>query len=48
MSGIDRLDQATDYRRLLEIMFPGRRFVILPDMRDLPRVLPRLYTRLTV
>ncbi|MBN1676259.1 MAG: VWA domain-containing protein [Kiritimatiellae bacterium] len=31
----------------MEIMFPGRRFVILPDMRQLPRVLPRLYLHMT-
>ena len=32
----------------MEIMFPRRRFAILPDIRQLPRVLPRLYVRLTV
>ncbi|MFW5864394.1 MAG: nitric oxide reductase activation protein NorD [bacterium] len=32
----------------MEIMFPGRRFTILPDIRKLPQVLPKLYTRLTV
>lgn len=32
----------------MEIMFPGRRFAILPDIRVLPKILPRLYTRLTV
>jgi Mg-chelatase subunit ChlD len=32
----------------MEIMFPGRRFAILPDIRALPKILPRLYTRLTV
>lgn len=32
----------------MEIMFPGRRFAILPDIRLLPKILPRLYTRLTV
>lgn len=32
----------------MEIMFPRRRFVILPDIRQLPRVLPSLYVRLTV
>ena len=31
----------------MEIMFPDRRFAILPDIRDLPRVLPGLYIRLT-
>ncbi len=31
----------------MEIMFPARRFAILPDMRRLPRVLPALFTRLT-
>jgi hypothetical protein len=29
-------------------MFPGRRFVILHDIRQLPRVLPALYSRLTL
>jgi nitric oxide reductase activation protein len=32
----------------MEIMFPRKRFAILSDIRQLPRVLPRLYTRLTV
>lgn len=32
----------------MEIMFPRRRFVILPDLSRLPRVLPRLYSRLTL
>lgn len=32
----------------MELMFPRRRFVILPDIRRLPRVLPRLYVSLTV
>ena len=32
----------------LELMFPGRRFVILPDMRSLPQVLPKMYIGLTV
>ena len=32
----------------MEIMFPGRRFAILPDIRALPKILPRLYTRLTL
>ena len=32
----------------MEIMFPGRRFAILPDLRRLPQILPRLYTRITV
>ncbi|MCD6394868.1 MAG: VWA domain-containing protein [Planctomycetes bacterium] len=31
----------------MEIMFPQRRFVILPDIRRLPRLLPKLYVRLT-
>jgi len=31
----------------MEIMFPRRRFAILSDMSRLPRVLPRLYLRLT-
>ncbi len=32
----------------MEIMFPGRRFVILPGIRELPRILPQLYLRLTL
>jgi nitric oxide reductase activation protein len=32
----------------MEIMFPARRYAILPDIRVLPRVLPRLYVKLTV
>lgn len=32
----------------MEIMFPRRRFVILPDIRSLPGVLPQLYLRLTL
>jgi nitric oxide reductase activation protein len=32
----------------MEIMFPQRRFAILPDIRRLPDVLPRLYVRITV
>ena len=32
----------------MEIMFPGRRFAILPDLRKLPQILPQLYTRITV
>jgi hypothetical protein len=31
----------------MEIMFPQRRFVILPDLRSLPQVLPKLYVKLT-
>jgi len=31
----------------MEIMFPNRRFVILPDIRKLPDVLPRMYLRMT-
>jgi len=31
----------------MEIMFPARRFVILNDMSQLPRVLPSLYLRMT-
>ncbi len=31
----------------LEIMFPRRRFSVLPDLAALPRVLPNLYLRLT-
>ncbi|MFW5690586.1 MAG: nitric oxide reductase activation protein NorD [Planctomycetota bacterium] len=32
----------------MEIMFPRRRFVILPDIGQLPRILPQLYLRLTL
>lgn len=32
----------------MEIMFSHRRYVILPDIRRLPDVLPRLYLRVTV
>ncbi len=32
----------------MEIMFPRRRFTILSDIRQLPRVLPHLYLRLTL
>ncbi len=32
----------------MEIMFPQHRFAILNDMQQLPRVLPKLYIRLTV
>jgi hypothetical protein len=32
----------------MEIMFPRRRFAILPDIRSLPEVLPRLYLKLTI
>ena len=31
----------------MEIMFPDHRYAILPDVRRLPHVLPRLYIRLT-
>jgi len=31
----------------MEIMFPNRRFVILPDLKKLAHVLPQLYVRLT-
>ena len=31
----------------MEIMFPERRFVILKDIGQLPKVLPQLYIRLT-
>ncbi|NQU44965.1 VWA domain-containing protein [bacterium] len=32
----------------MDIMFPRRRYVILPGLASLPRILPRLYVRLTV
>lgn len=31
----------------MELMFPGRRFAILPSIDRLPRVLPQLYLTLT-
>lgn len=31
----------------MEVMFPGRRYAILPDIARLPYVLPRLYVRMT-
>jgi nitric oxide reductase activation protein len=34
-------------RRDMEIMFPGRQFLILPSIAELPRVLPRLYIAMT-
>ncbi len=39
---------AENSRADLEIMFPERRFVILPAVRLLPRVLPAVYSRLTL
>jgi len=36
-------NSATD----MEIMFPGSRFAILPDIRRLPQILPALYLKLT-
>ncbi|MCA1809638.1 MAG: VWA domain-containing protein [Lentisphaerae bacterium] len=32
----------------MEIMFPGHKFVILTNIRQLPQILPRLYLRLTL
>ena len=32
----------------MELMFPHRRFTLLPDIRALPQVLPRLYLRMTL
>jgi nitric oxide reductase activation protein len=32
----------------MEIMFPDRMFAILPHIRHLPRILPRLYIKMTV
>ena len=32
----------------MEIMFPRRRYAILSDIRQLPKVLPRLYSKLTI
>lgn len=48
--GIHTFGVSTEANSLadMEIMFPGHRFVILPDLRDLPRVLPVLYGRLTL
>ena len=48
--GIDTFAISTEENSIadMEIMFPRRRFVILPSIRLLPRVLPQLYLRLTV
>ena len=32
----------------MEVMFPGRRYAILPDIGELLRVLPRLYIQMTI
>jgi hypothetical protein len=32
----------------MEVMFPRRRFVILPIIRELPAILPKMYLRLTL
>jgi nitric oxide reductase NorD protein len=32
----------------MDIMFPHRRFAILPDMQRLPEILPHLYIRMTL
>lgn len=47
--GIDTFAISTEEntRADMEIMFPRQRFVILPDIKLLPRVLPRLYVRMT-
>lgn len=47
--GIHTLGICTDSRQnaAMERMFPERRFVLLPSVRQLPRLLPRLYARLT-
>lgn len=39
---------AENSRADLEAMLPGHRFVILPDLRQLPRVLATVYSRLTL
>jgi len=36
-----------DTRAHMEIMFPRGRFVILPGMRHLPAILPKLYLKVT-
>jgi len=48
--GIHTFCISTDDNSLadMEIMFPEHRYVILPDVGRLPRVLPRLYVKLTV
>lgn len=48
--GIHAFGISTEQNSLsdMEIMFPRRRFAILPDIRVLPRILPKLYIRLTV
>jgi nitric oxide reductase NorD protein len=47
--GIHTFCISTDENSLadMEIMFPEHRYVILPSVAKLPRVLPRLYVRLT-
>ena len=42
------ISTAENSRADMDIMFPRRRFVILADIRRLPRVLPALYARITV
>jgi nitric oxide reductase activation protein len=34
--------------RDMALMFPGHRYVVLPDISRLPRLLPELYLRLTL
>jgi hypothetical protein len=48
-AGIHTFGISTEENSLadMEIMFPGRRFAILPDIRRLARVLPKAYLRLT-
>ena len=48
--GIHSFCISTDDNSLsdMEIMFPEHRYVILPDVGKLPRVLPRLYVKFTV
>jgi len=48
--GVRTFGVCTDPRRGpdMGLMFPGRRFVILPDIGQLARALPTLYSRLTL
>ena len=49
-AGVHTVCVSTEQNNLadMEIMFPDRRFLILPDLQRLPRVLPELYLKLTV
>ncbi|MFO7870780.1 MAG: VWA domain-containing protein [Kiritimatiellia bacterium] len=48
--GIDTFGISTEENTVsdMEIMFPHHRFAILPNIKSLPRILPKLYIRMTV